>query len=416
MKFFIGGTGACDVHNEKSILINNIIQSGHEVSEYIDDADYIILTDLCIGTYNSFLVNMEYLKKILMYKDKTTKVILSGCLSKGVNFELSEEQKYILSMVTIIKPDELLNYVAKILNLEITDESLDIFLPFSQNYRTIRTSIVDGCLNNCSFCKTCYMNFNLKSVPFEMIEKFVNTINQIDVPLYYQQIISSNLSLYGVDLYKKQRAHEAINLLSKVDTTKFMNLGAIINWYPKLVDEIINNPKIKTITTSLESGSPRIYNLMNRPIELNKLIEIIKIIRKERPDIIINSEFICGFPTETIDDMKTTLSLVEELGINPQFIWPYTNSPQIASNKFPQHSPEYCEYLKKYAENKMQKIKDNFAKRILNDEKIVAEVLDDDKLYVTILKDSSVKLYGINQFEKTYRDGDIIPANTKILK
>lgn len=320
MKFFIGGTGACDVHNEKSILINNIIQSGHEVSEYIDVADYIILTDLCIGTYNSFLVNMEYLKKILMYKGKTTKVILSGCLSKGVNFELSEEQKYILSMVTIIKPDELLKYVAKILNLEITDESLDIFLPFSQNYRTIRTSIVDGCLNNCSFCKTCYMNFNLKSVPFEMIEKFVNTINQIDVPLYYQQIISSNLSLYGVDLYKKQRAHEAINLLSKVDTTKFMNLGAIINWYPELVDEIINNPKIKTITTSLESGSPRIYNLMNRPIELNKLIEIIKIIRKERPDITINSEFICGFPTETIDDMKTTLSLVEELGINPQFI------------------------------------------------------------------------------------------------
>lgn len=416
MKFFIGGTGACDVHNEKSILINNIILSGHEVSEYADDADYIILTDSCIGTYNAFATNMEYLKDILMFKNKKTKVILSGCLSKGVNFELTEEQKYILSKVTIIKPDKLLKYVARILNLEVTDESLDIFLPFTQDYRMIRTSIVDGCLNKCSFCKSSYMNFGLKSVPFEVIEKFVNEVNQIDVPLYHQQIISSNLSLYGVDLYKKQRAHEAINLLSKVETTKFINLGAIINWYPKLVHEIINNHKIKTITTSLESGSSRIYNLMNRPIELNKLIEIIKNIRKERPDIIINSEFICGFPTETIDDMKRTLSLVEELGINPQFIWPYTNSPQIPSSKLPQHSIEYCEYLKKYAENKMKKIKDSFNERILNGEKIVAEVRKDDKLYITLLKDSTVKFYGFDQFEKKYKDGDIIPANTKILK
>lgn len=276
MKFFIGGTGACDVHNEKSILKINIEQNGHEVSDYIDDVDYIILTDLCIGTYNSFTTNIKYLKQILMFKDKKTKVILSGCLSKGVNFELTDEQKQILSKVTIVKPDEILKYVANILNLEITDESLDIFLPFSQEYRKLRTSIVDGCLNNCSFCKSSYMNFGLKSVPFEVIEKFVNETNQIDVPLYYQQIISSNLSLYGVDLYNKQRAHEAINLLSKVETTKFMNIGAVINWYPELINEIINNPKIKIITTSLESGSPRIYNLMNRPIELNKLIEIIK--------------------------------------------------------------------------------------------------------------------------------------------
>lgn len=114
--------------------------------------------------------------------------------------------------------------------------------------------------------------------------------------------------------------------------------------------------------------------------------------------------------------MKRTLSLVEELGINPQFIWPYTNSPQIPSSKFPQHSAQYCEYLVKYANNKMAKIKDSFKKRILNDEKIVTEVWEDKKLYITLLKDSCVKVYDINQFEKKYTDGDIIPANTKILR
>lgn len=58
---------------------------------------------------------------------------------------------------------------------------------------------------------------------------------------------------------------------------------------------------------------------MNRPISLEKLVETIKTIKQERPDIIIETEIICGFPTETIDDFRKSRSLIEELDVMPIF-------------------------------------------------------------------------------------------------
>ena len=169
------------------------------------------------------------------------------------------------------------------LKYELNDSILEDFkLPYSIKNNSVATSIVSGCLNNCSFCKKNFINFNLKSIPFYRIENMASEIDRIyceGYPVYDIAIQSSNLSLYGVDLYGKQRSHEAIKSLTKPESIKFAQLGAIINWYPELLNEIINNPKIKTVFTSLESGSERVYNLMNRPISLNKLIDTIKIIK-----------------------------------------------------------------------------------------------------------------------------------------
>ena len=253
------------------------------------------------------------------------------------------------------------------------------------------------------------MNFDLKSVPFEYLEKLKVRMDEVNTNylLNYIRIGSSNLSLYGVDLYKEQRAHEAIKILTGADCIKWAEVGALINFYPKLINEIINNEKIKSVFISLESGSERVYNLMNRPIPLNKLKEIIKLIRKERPDILINTEIICGFPTETLSDLYKSIDTLYELDINPQFLHPYMNSYCVPSSKLQQHSLDKCIELVRYAEERLIGLSSKFNKFVRDGEKIVVSKDDELRLYSLMSIDGTVDYDFYDEFEEEYEVNDV---------
>lgn len=407
MKFFINGTIACDVHYEKEMVKNIITFSNNEICEYIDEADYIIVIDSCIGTYKSFLEIINYLKLVNEYKREDAKIILSGYLAKGVNFELNQEQLNVLNSTIIIQSNNISSYVAELVGFEKSCEE-DFDIPSKVEDHALTTSLVQGCLNNCSFCKKNYMSFDLKSIKLESIKLLVDDLNENDYPIYYGRLISSNLSLYGMDLYHEKRAHEAINLFSQINSIKYITIGALINWYPELLKEILNNPKIKQIFTSLETGSPRLYSLMNRPIPLEELINIIKTIRQERPDIKIDTEFIAGFPTENIDDIKATINLVEELGVNPAFVHPYINSFAVPASQLPQHSAEYIRYSKKYIDNKLEKYINLIYSELENDEKIVTRFYEKYNVYEVLLKNGGTRRISAKKLTRKYEPGQII--------
>ena len=166
-------------------------------------------------------------------------------------------------------------------------------------------------------------------------------------------LLSSNLSLYGFDLYHMQRIHDC----SQSSSVLSINCNALINFYSDLVDEIINSKKVNHIFISLETGSYKLYNMMNRPISLEDLIETIKKIREKRPDIIIETEIIAGYPGEVIKDIVDTVSLIRELGVYVYRVHEYEDSPLIVSSKLPyQYSLKYKRRVRKWYEVKLRDI------------------------------------------------------------
>lgn len=403
-KIWIGGYASCDVHNEKAMIKEIIEKHKYTLTEDLEDADFLIIIDTCLGTYKNFIRSMKVISLILDLAKNNAQIIVSGCLTKGVKFELTEEQKELLSKVTCIKSEDLVPYVAKLLTNEITDNELDI--PYTINETEIRISPVMGCLNNCSFCKTNFMNFNLKSYPMEKVLTLASNIEKYDYPFTSIQIFSSNLSLYGVDLYGYSRAHELIHEFTSSEKIKFAQIGALINWYPDLLKEILNNSKIKEIFMNLESGSPRIYNLMNRPISLEKFTQIIKFIKKERPDIEISSDIIIGFPTETLDDIKKTIDLVYELDINPLNIYPFAYSKQIKASSLPRHTSKYCEEASRYATEKLAPLKEKTRKMDM----LILKRYEEEKVYNVQLQNGNYKYIRFDQLDRDYKESEIVKS------
>jgi tRNA-2-methylthio-N6-dimethylallyladenosine synthase len=77
----------------------------------------------------------------------------------------------------------------------------------------------------------------------------------------------------------------------------------------------------------VQSGSDRILKAMNRKHSADAYVRLVERIRKSRPDILLSSDFIVGFPGETDADFSDTLALVREVGFGAAFSFKYSARP-----------------------------------------------------------------------------------------
>ncbi len=77
----------------------------------------------------------------------------------------------------------------------------------------------------------------------------------------------------------------------------------------------------------IQSGSDRILQAMNRKHTARDYLAVIARLRAARPDILLSSDFIVGFPGETEADFADTLALVREVGFGMAYSFKYSARP-----------------------------------------------------------------------------------------
>ena len=77
----------------------------------------------------------------------------------------------------------------------------------------------------------------------------------------------------------------------------------------------------------VQSGSDRILHAMNRKHTADHYLRLVDRIRKTRPDILLSSDFIVGFPGESDADFEATLTLIRTVGFGAAFSFRYSPRP-----------------------------------------------------------------------------------------
>jgi tRNA-2-methylthio-N6-dimethylallyladenosine synthase len=77
----------------------------------------------------------------------------------------------------------------------------------------------------------------------------------------------------------------------------------------------------------VQSGSTRVLQAMNRRYTREAFEDCVSELRRARPDLILTTDLIVGFPGETREDFEQTLSLVRELGFADSFSFKYSERP-----------------------------------------------------------------------------------------
>ncbi|MFD2173200.1 tRNA (N6-isopentenyl adenosine(37)-C2)-methylthiotransferase MiaB [Rhodobacter lacus] len=77
----------------------------------------------------------------------------------------------------------------------------------------------------------------------------------------------------------------------------------------------------------VQSGSDRVLKAMNRKHTAEEYLRLIERIRAARPDIMLSSDFIAGFPGESDADHQASLDLIRAVGFGAAFSFKYSPRP-----------------------------------------------------------------------------------------
>src|SRR5699024_1262272 len=90
----------------------------------------------------------------------------------------------------------------------------------------------------------------------------------------------------------------------------------------------------------VQSGSDRILKKMNRQHTREEYFELIDNIRQRIPDCAISHDMMTGFPTETEEDHRDTLSLMEHVKYDFGYMFAYSERPgTLAARKIEDDVP-----------------------------------------------------------------------------
>ena len=125
------------------------------------------------------------------------------------------------------------------------------------------------------------------------------------------------------------------SLLKKIDSIDGDYLLRFMTSHPKdctkeLIDTIAQGKHISThLHLPFQSGSDRILKLMNRKYDREKYLEIVNYAKEKIHGLSLTSDIIVGFPGETYEDFKETISLVREVEFTSLFTFIY--SPRVGT-------------------------------------------------------------------------------------
>jgi len=186
--------------------------------------------------------------------------------------------------------------------------------------------VSEGCNRKCTFCIIPKLRGSLRSRSVDSLVKEAQ--NLVNTGVKELNMISQDLSSYGVDLSDSNNFLELLKGLETVEGLKWLRL---FYYYPdELTDEIIEFiSKSKKICSYLDMPvqhfSDSVLKRMNRKITGDVIHERVKRLRELIPDIVIRTSVIVGFPGETEEDFQKLLEGVKESKFDHLGVFKYSD-------------------------------------------------------------------------------------------
>ena len=193
--------------------------------------------------------------------------------------------------------------------------------------KTFAIKICTGCVGECSYCSVRLARGTVKS----------KTLDEVLAEFHHGRTEGyQHIALIGTDIadYGKDIGLDLIDLLRKlVDVPgrfrlRLRNLNP--RWIIARRDEfaaVLQSGKISYAQIALQSGNDRILGLMRRGYRVKDVLDAVAAIRLAYPPIVLRTQIIAGFPTETEEEFRESLAVVRARLFDYADFFRYTRRP-----------------------------------------------------------------------------------------
>jgi len=325
-----------------------------------EDADLIILNTCHIREKAAEKVYSE-LGRIRKLKDAAARegrnltVAVAGCVAQAEGEEIVRRAPLVDLVVgpqSYHRLPELLAEAADGTKVVATDfpaeDKFDHLAPASNaairgRGVTAFVTVQEGCDKFCTFCVVPYTRGAEVSRP---VGKIVAEVERLaDAGVREVTLIGQNVNAYHGD-GPDGRPWTLGRLLERAAEVPGIARLRYTTSHPGDMDESLiaahrDLPALMPfLHLPVQSGSDRLLDAMNRRHTRAEYLRTIEQVRAARPDMAFSTDFIVGFPGETEDEFRATLSLVEEVGFASAFSFKYSPRPGTPAAEMAEQLPE----------------------------------------------------------------------------
>jgi len=359
-KLYIESYG-CQMNFSDSEIVASILEKeGFDTTSEIKEADVVFLNTCSIRekaeqTVRNRLTHINGLKK---HRPDMLVGIL-GCMAERLKSKLLEEEK-IVDLVA--GPDAYRDLPKLIFQVDEGEKAINTFLSREETYADINPvrlntngvsafiSIMRGCDNMCSFCVVPFTRGRERSrdphsILAEAKELFSKGYREVT-------LLGQNVDSYKWSPNENNKARlekkdniEVVNFANLLEMVANVNPDLRVRFstsHPKdITDDVLTTMAryeniCKYIHLPIQSGNNRVLELMNRGYTrewyTQRIARIREILGEECG---ISSDMIAGFCSETDDEHKQTLELMDYVQYDFAYMFYYSERPgTLAEKKF----------------------------------------------------------------------------------
>ena len=314
------------------------LRGWEEASE--SEADVILINTCSVREKPEHKVYSELGRFRSLWEKRPSLIVgVGGCVAQQVGEKLWEKFPFvrlIFGTDGVASVPDALNKL--ILNPDLRISLLD-FLDFYPEREKIWSkvslppvfyvNIMQGCNNFCAYCIVPFTRGPQKS---RKSKEIIDECKQLaDRGVKEVTLLGQNVNSYGKDKHGDGvgfvKLLEEINKISGIKRIRFTTS------HPKdLGDDLIEafgrlEKLCPAIHLPVQSGSNEILKKMNRRYTREEYLKKVEKLKKIRPDIVITTDIIVGFPQESDKDFEDTLRLVKEVEFDSSFSFKYSDRP-----------------------------------------------------------------------------------------
>ena len=333
-------TYGCQMNAGDSEVVLSILQGdGFRYTEDPAGAD-VILINTCSIRDNAEQRIWGRLRELRQYKKKNKGLLVGviGCMAERLREKLIDQEE----LVNLVAgPDAYRDLPRLLREAGGGAKAVNVLLSGEETYAEISPvrldkngvsayiSIMRGCNNMCSYCVVPYTRGAERSRDPQTILREAREL--FDGGYREVTLLGQNVNSYRWENGETVAGFaDLLGAVASVDPKLRVRFSTS---HPKdLSDEVLHTmaryPNLcRAIHLPAQSGSTRMLELMNRKYTREWYLGRIEAIRRILPGCSISTDLIAGFCTETDDDHRQTLSLMEEVGYASAFMFTYSERP-----------------------------------------------------------------------------------------
>ncbi len=346
-------TWGCQMNEYDSAKMVDLLTSslGYETTELPEEADLLVLNTCSIREKaQEKLFHQLGRWKELKKKNPELVIAVGGCVA-------SQEGKAIRSRApnvdVVFGPQTLHRLPAMIKQVkEGHGAQVDVSFPEIEKFDnlpepraegpTAYVSIMEGCSKYCTYCVVPYtrgeeVSRPLDDVLYEIAQLAEQGVREVN-------LLGQNVNAYRGETHDGEICSFAqlLRLVAAIDGIDRIRYTTShpIEFTDDIIEVYKDTPELVSfLHLPVQSGSDKILSMMKRPHTALEYKSKIRKLKAVRPDILISSDFIVGFPGESDDDFAKTMKLIEDVQFDTSYSFIFSARPGTPAADMPDDTP-----------------------------------------------------------------------------